>query len=72
MRTIDAKVRELIGDMTINLLAAQDHAEATAAQRNAAYEMLDACILSGQVPENEVPKMLEHNPDFEEWRKSRG
>jgi hypothetical protein len=35
------------------------------------WEALDACIASGQVPDDEVPKLIASIPDFGAWRQTR-
>jgi len=35
------------------------------------WEMLDQCITSGQVPDDEVPKLVASIPDFGAWRDAR-
>lgn len=35
--------------------------------RMKAYSLLEQCIKSGQVPQEEVPKLLDKDPEFKEW-----
>jgi hypothetical protein len=35
------------------------------------FEAYEICILSGQVPQERVPDLLEENPDFAAWYKIR-
>jgi hypothetical protein len=34
------------------------------------FEALAACIRTGQVPQEDVPKLLEANPEFAAWYKN--
>lgn len=34
------------------------------------FEALAACIRTGQIPQEDVPKLLEANPEFAEWYKA--
>ena len=36
------------------------------------FEALAACIRTGQVPQEDVPKLLAANPEFAEWYKANG
>lgn len=35
------------------------------------FELYETCILSGQIEQHEVPKLLAENPEFEAWYKRR-
>jgi dTDP-4-amino-4,6-dideoxygalactose transaminase len=64
----------------MNALAAQrtqalDALAVTTAQRDeaaekaqAAFAALNGCILSGQVPQEDVPALIASVPGFDEWR----
>lgn len=35
------------------------------------FELYEACILTGQIEQRDVPKLLAENPEFEAWYKER-
>lgn len=35
------------------------------------FELYEACIISGQVPDEDVPELLAANPKFEAWYRKR-
>jgi hypothetical protein len=35
------------------------------------FEAYESCILTGQVPQEEVPRLLTENPDFAAWYRNR-
>lgn len=35
------------------------------------YETYETLIKTGQIPQHEVPKLMEENPDFKEWYMAR-
>lgn len=34
------------------------------------FYLISVCIKAGQIPENDVPKLLEASPEFAEWHKA--
>lgn len=35
------------------------------------FELYEACILSGQIDQADVPKLLAENPEFDAWYRER-
>ncbi len=61
---IEQKIHERIGVMAV-------HAITLEAQIVAAFVALDECIRSGQVPDEDVPRLVASVPGFAQWRASK-
>jgi hypothetical protein len=52
--------------------AALEHRDRAVEMLNASWEALEQCILSGQVPQEDVPQLVASVPGFADWRQKKG
>lgn len=60
----EQKIHERIGALVVNSIALES-------QVVAAFVALDECIRSGQVPDEDVPRLVGSVPGFAQWRAAR-
>ena len=67
-KSLEAAIHEQIGGLVVGNIALQRQAREAAEAAEAAFSALDQCIMSGQVPTEDVPALVASIPGFAQWR----
>jgi len=64
---LNARIERVIGSMTIQILQLQHQLELSDKSRVSSYELLFACIASGQVAREDIDKLIQSDEVFGKW-----